>query len=876
MTVVIRNVLLLRIARCILIASPLCTVEASTSVAQNVAPPPVVATHPPVQPVAQPTAHPAEDLFLRLGKVGLDPARVYHVRDAHIDRPGLYLTLEDGTIGFTQDILGRATGALFEGEGEVLVFPPDRAERSSLALFTGSAILEEKISFGYVRFNDGTYEDLKPHLKPTADATAFLSKWTTQAPDWAAADAFRLLETYAALLPSSEPSHEPAREARQDRILHSRLFGAKLGAFDIFYDSLSAEQVQVLQLTQAEGGSYYDIWMSFTPKARGSDPTLPQEVGPDAFEIPSYKIQARITPPHRLEAEATCDLHIVREGQRALLFELSRYLLVTGVEASGEPLEFIHNPSVTGSQLARQGNDMVAVVFPRTLKAGERITLKFTYGGDVLSEEANGLLAVGARGTWYPNRGLRMANFDLVFAYPPEWTLLATGTRTGADEIRPDNARPNATRPDGAPLTPEELHSRWISSRPVPVAGFNLGRYVKATAKAGSVLVEAYATGEMGLAAPKVAPGLASAPGKNLPDSSRPIPPFSDPSSPARNVQVVADRAADAVTFFAERFGSYPYGSLALTQAPGPVSQGWPGLVFLSGYAFLSPEELASRNLRPADSILARQTPAHETAHQWWGDLVPWKSYRDQWISEGLASYCALLELEPEDPAAFRLVLDNYRDDLLQKKGDRRMSEAGAVTLGQRLNSSRFPLGYDLIAYGRGAWLFHMLRQMLRDDATLASQHSKSASPPSNPDTLFMKILLSVQEKYAGKSLSTRELLDEFAARWPKSLWFEGKPSLGWFADSWIQGTSVPIMELKNAKILHPKDATSATGTIVQRDAPYDLITPVPLYAEVPGKPLVLLGRIFADGPETTFHLRVPPGTRKILLDPQATLLRQR
>jgi len=61
-----------------------------------------------------------------------------------------------------------------------------------------------------------------------------------------------------------------------------------------------------------------------------------------------------------------------------LLFELSRYLLVTGVEASGEPLEFIHNPSVTGSQLARQGNDMVAVVFPRTLKAGERITLKFT------------------------------------------------------------------------------------------------------------------------------------------------------------------------------------------------------------------------------------------------------------------------------------------------------------------------------------------------------------------------------------------------------------------------------------------------------------------------------------------------------------------
>jgi hypothetical protein len=500
------------------------------------------------------------------------------------------------------------------------------------------------------------------------------------------------------------------------------------------------------------------------------------------------------------------------------------------------------------------------------LKAGERITLKFTYGGDVLSEEANGLLAVGARGTWYPNRGLRMANFDLNFSYPVGWTLLAIGTRTGADQILPSDA------PDGATSTAQQIHAHWVSSRPVPVAGFNLGRYVKATAKSGGVPVEAYATGEMGLAAPKIAPGLASAPGKDLPDSSPPIPHFSGPPSPVHNVQAVADRAADAMTFFASRFGDYPYGSLALTQAPGPSSQGWPGLVFLSGYAFLSPEELASRNLRPADAILARQTPAHETAHQWWGDLVAWKSYRDQWISEGLASYSALLDLERNDPAAFRTVLDTYRDDLLQMSRGRRMSEAGAVTLGQRLNSSRFPLGYDLIAYGRGAWLFHMLRQMLRDDVVVTSPGASAA----NPDELFTEVLRRVRDRYAGKSLSTRELLEEFAARWPKSLWFEGKPSLDWFWDGWIQGTSVPVMELKNLRILRSKEEIWASGAIVQRDAPEDLITPVPLYAEAPGRPPVLLGRIFADGGETTFRLRVPSGTRKVLLDPQQTLLRQR
>lgn len=801
-------------------------------------------------------SHPAEDLFLHLGRVGLDAARVYHVRDANLDRPGFHLTLDDGTIGFTEDVLGHVTGALFEGEGEFLALPPDRAERASLALFTGSAVLEERLTFAYLRFNDGTAEELRPYLTQAQDAPSFLARWSDPASQMATSDALRLLTTYAALLPPGESPEKPARAVRPDRMLHARIRGVKLGTFDLLYDSLAAEQVQVLQLNHAGENDYYDIWMSFNPRSRGTD-VRPDEGNPDAFAIGGYQIQARVTPPHRLEAEATCELQVLHGGQRAVLFELSRYLMVTSVEASGEPLEFIHNPAVTGSELARRGNDVVAVIFPRTLHPGDRVSLKFTYGGDVISEEANGLLSVGARGTWYPNRGLQMTNFDLNFSYPTGWTLLATGERSGTDSPDADSGS-------------EELHSRWISTRPIPVAGFNLGRYIKATAKAGEVLVEAYATGEMGLAAPKTPPGLASAPGKHLPASSPALPPLPEIPSPARNVQVVADRAAAALTFFASRFGAYPYKTLALTQAPGPTSQGWPGLIFLSGYAFLSPEDLASRNLRPVDVVLARQTPAHETAHQWWGDLVLWKSYRDQWISEGLASYCALLELETKDPDAFRQVLDSYRDQLVQLRDKKSMADPGAVTLGQRLNSSRFPLGYELVAYGRGAWLFHMLREMLRDDAGL------KPGGGDDSDELFTQILRSVQEKYAGKGLSTRELLEAFEERWPKSLWFDGRPSLEWFWDGWIQGTSVPIVELKGVKFLHQGNALWATGTIVQHDSPQDLITPVPLYEDVPGNAPVYLGRVFADGVETSFRLRVPSGTRKILLDPRQTLLRQR
>jgi Peptidase family M1 domain len=801
---------------------------------------------------------PAENLFLRLGSVGLDPSRVYHLRDAHLDRPGFYVTLEDGTIGFTEDVLGHVTGAFFEGDGEVLVVPPDRAERSSLALFTGAAVLEEKFTSGYFRFNDETYEQLQPNLRPPEQASSFISKWGAEAPKLAAGDALRLLTTYARLLPTADLSGEPALTTGPDQFLHALLQGVKLGPFDLIYDSLADERVQVLQLAQSRGTNYYDIWMSFNPRSQSGPDSVVKDPSARWYEIPRYKIRARVTPPRRLEAETTLDLRVLGEGQRAVLFELSRYLQITSVAMDGKPLEFIHNPAISGSQLERKGNDLVAIVFPRMLRVGEQFTLRFVYGGDVLSEEASGLLSVGARGTWYPNRGLSMANFDLDFSYPAGWTLLATGTRTGTV------AAAASQDAEGA----EEVHSHWTSTRPIPVAGFNLGRYTKATARAGNSQVEAYATGEMESAVQVSA--LNSGPSKD-PNSPQHLSNNKAKTDPSRNVQAVADRAAEAVVYFSSRFGEYPYGTLALTQSPGPASQGWPGLVFLSSYAFLSQEELAALNLRPSDEVLARQTAVHETAHQWWGDQVLWKSYRDQWISEGLASYCALLQLETKDPAGFRLVMDSYRDDLVQMKDSRRMLEAGSVTLGPRLNSSHFPAGYEVIAYGRGAWLFHMLRKMLHDAPELTQGHSKTA----DQDELFTQTLRQVQEKYAGKGISTREFLQEFAKQWPRSLWFEGKPSLNWFWDGWIQGISVPLLELKNVKLSRQSEGIWATGTIEQRDAPEDLVTPVPLYAQVEGKNPVLLQRIFADGRTTKFHLRVPPGTRSVLLDPQHAILRQ-
>ena len=70
-------------------------------------------------------------LYARLRSVGLDEHRVYRVRGASIDRPNLHLVLDDGVLAFTEDICGRTTGAYFEGEGEVLLRPPNKVERGS-------------------------------------------------------------------------------------------------------------------------------------------------------------------------------------------------------------------------------------------------------------------------------------------------------------------------------------------------------------------------------------------------------------------------------------------------------------------------------------------------------------------------------------------------------------------------------------------------------------------------------------------------------------------------------------------------------------------------------------------------------------------------
>ncbi|HLK32072.1 MAG TPA: hypothetical protein VKT29_03220, partial [Terriglobales bacterium] len=140
-------------------------------------------------------------------------------------------------------------------------------------------------------------------------------------------------------------------------------------------------------------------------------------------------------------------------------------------------------------------------------------------------------------------------------------------------------------------------------------------------------------------------------------------------------------------------------------------------------------------------------------------------------------------------------------------------------------------------------------------------------------DENFLQVLRSLQQQYAGKMMTLRDVQQAFEANLPRSLWYEKRKSLDWFFDGWVNGTAIPRLQVEDAKFPRKGNLVEATGTIRQDDAPADLVTSVPVYALVRGRTPVLLGRVFADGRESHFRLRAPAGAHKLLLDPYQTVL---
>jgi len=143
----------------------------------------------------------------------------------------------------------------------------------------------------------------------------------------------------------------------------------------------------------------------------------------------------------------------------------------------------------------------------------------------------------------------------------------------------------------------------------------------------------------------------------------------------------------------------------------------------------------------------------------------------------------------------------------------------------------------------------------------------------ADPDARFLRVLRGMRERFDGRAFSTQDFQKALEDALPSSLRYEGKKSLAWFFDEWVNGTALPRFQLSGVKFTHKDGRPVVSGTLLQKDAPDTLVASVPLYAKTQsGKP-VYLGRIFADGPETEFHLPAPAGARALVIDPHQTVL---
>ena len=147
-----------------------------------------------------------------------------------------------------------------------------------------------------------------------------------------------------------------------------------------------------------------------------------------------------------------------------------------------------------------------------------------------------------------------------------------------------------------------------------------------------------------------------------------------------------------AMEFFSDRVGPYPYEKLANVQAAG-----------LSGGT-----EHASAIFYGETAVGTRQLAgvvAHEIAHQWFGNSVTERDWDDVWLSEGFATYFTLLFTEHYSGRdAFVEGLKRSRTGVLA--AERRSPKQPVVH--DNLSDMRQVL--NPLVYQKGGWVLHMLR----------------------------------------------------------------------------------------------------------------------------------------------------------------------
>ncbi len=294
-------------------------------------------------------------------------------------------------------------------------------------------------------------------------------------------------------------------------------------------------------------------------------------------------------------------------------------------------------------------------------------------------------------------------------------------------------------------------------------------------------------------------------------------------------------RTRDMLEFFSKRFGiHYPWDKYAQVVA----------------YRFVGGMENTSATtmgdiLQDARSLLDRDSDpiiAHELAHQWWGDLVTCRDWAHVWLNEGFASYAeALWEENKNGP-------DAYDYTMYQKAHGGGVLGRNAISGGKDrpVVDRRYPTPssmFDGRSYPKGAWLLHMLRRRVGEDAfwkaiqAYGSEHRLQGAETSD----FRRHL----ERVSGRNLER-------------------------FFYDWTERAGSPVLEVATT---YAPGTRQARFVIKQTQAgePFHFPLTIRLHCAGAAKPIVLEQNVT----DREYTLVVPvPGTPSLVeVDPEQTLL---
>jgi hypothetical protein len=767
------------------------------------------------------------------------PAETFAVERVSIIRDIGQIVLRKGTIAFTTPVLGRTPIAIFVGDGEFRLAPTLGLERNYLrsltekeeivdtferAVFAFGDKTEEEIrkaaekrpTLGDARVRD-TLNDFRNRVRNSTETPRSMLEYMFRSDDMENVDAELLTDLYNPSRPGS---------------FRAFLFGRKYGDLRFMVRPLGAipglpapEEVALIHLDPggAQEGILYLSHHDSENKARTASSGEDKRI----VAAEHYTIETAVGGNEHLKARTTVRVRSVLDGDRVISFGLLPSLRVSSVKVAGKETSFI--------QEDRKKDGSFYVVMPEAMKKGQTYEITVEYAGDrVIRDAGGGNFAVGARTSWYPslNAFTDQATYDLTFRVPSRYQLVSVGKLVGE------------TVEQGQSVT------KWRSEVPLAVAGFNYGEFRKKQLidEPTDYRIEGYAAREL--------PGYL----QNIPQMAS--------ASPSRLIDKTLAETQASMRIFTDWFGAAPYGRIAITQQPEfSFGQSWPGLVYLPMSAFLDSTQrwqlMGSINRGLTEFI--QEVTAHEVAHQWWGHMVTWASFHDQWLSEGFADFSAgiFLQLTEKDPQKYWKYLEHSRDAILDKNNyGRSANDAGPLWMGLRLSTHKNAGAYNRLVYPKGGYVLHMLRMMMWD--------------PKTGDQAFKEMMREFVRTHLHKRASTESFLAVVNRHIKPNMDLTGRKSMDWFFSQWVFGTEVPRYKL-DYTVTPKDDQFLLKATVTQSDVGPNFAMPVPIYLDFDGR-LVRIGQVTMIGSSTNDKIEVmlPKKPRRVLLNANYDVLAQK